>query len=74
MAPQLIFPKEELVVTTPRQLAPIMGPMMKGVEIEGAGRRSMEKLTIGRVFTNQHGETEIDDYGWSPEMDEVEEG
>ena len=34
----------------------------------------MEKLAIGRVYTNQHGETEIDDYGWSPEMDEVEEG
>ena len=34
----------------------------------------MEKLDIGRVYTNQYGETEIDDYGWSPEMDEVEEG
>ena len=34
----------------------------------------MKKLAIGRVYTNQYGETEIDDYGWSPEMDEVEEG
>ena len=34
----------------------------------------MEKLAIGRVYTNQYGETEIDDYGWSPEMDAVEEG
>ena len=34
----------------------------------------MEKLTIGRVYTNQYGETEIDDYGWSSEMDELEEG
>ena len=34
----------------------------------------MEKLAIGRVYTNQYGETEIDDYRWSPEMDEVEEG
>ena len=40
----------------------------------GEARRGMEKLAIGRVFTNQHGETEIDDYGWSPEMDEVDEG
>ena len=74
MAPQLIFPVEELAVTTPRQLAPTVGPVMKGVEIVGAARRGMEKLAIGRVFTNRHGETEIDDYGWSPEMDEVEEG
>ena len=34
----------------------------------------MEKLAIDRVYTNQYGETEINDYGWSPEMDEVEEG
>ena len=74
MAPQLIFPEEELAVTTPRQLAPTVGPVMKGFEIVGAARRGMEKLAIGRVFTNQHGETEIDDNGWSPEMDEVEEG
>ena len=47
---------------------------MKGVEIMGAAHRGMEKLGIGRVFTNQHGETEIDIYGWSSEMDEVEEG
>ena len=74
MALELIFPEEELAVTTPRQLAPTVGPVMKGVEIVGAARRGMEKLAIGRVFTNQHGETEINDYGWSPEMDEVEEG
>ena len=29
---------------------------------------------LHRVYTNQYGETEIDDYGWSLEMDEVEEG
>ena len=40
----------------------------------GEARRGMEKLAIGRVYTNQYGETEIDDYGWSPEMEEVEEG
>ena len=61
-------------MTTPRQLAPTVGPVMKGVEIMGEARRGMEKLAIGRVYTNQYGETEIDDYGWSPEMDEVEEG
>ena len=74
MAPELIFPKEELAVTTPRQLAPTVGPVMKGVEIVGAARRGMEKLAIGRLFTNQLGETEIDDLGWSSEMDEVDEG
>ena len=74
MAPVLIFPKEELTVTTPRQLAPTVGPMMKGVEIVGAARRAMEKLAIGRVYTDEHGETEIDDSGWTSEMNEVDEG
>ena len=46
MAPQLIFFEEELAVTTPRQLAPTVGPVMKGVEIVGPARRGMEKLAI----------------------------
>ena len=67
MAPELIFPEEELAVTTPRQLGPTVGPtVMKGVEIVGAARRAMEKLAIGRVYTDEHGETEIDDSGWTP--------
>ena len=70
MAPQLSFPEEVLAVTTPRQLASTVGSVMKGVEIMGETRRRMEKLAIGRVYTNQYGETEIDDYGWTPEMDE----
>ena len=74
MAPELIFHKEELTMTTPRQLAPTVGPMMKGVEIMGAARRALEKLAIGRVYTDEHGETEIDDSGWTSEMNEVDEG
>ena len=74
MAPELILPEEELAVTTPRQLAPTVGPMMKGVEIVGAARRAMEKLAIGRVYTDEHGETEIDVSGWTSEMNEVDEG
>ena len=74
MAPQLSFPEEVLAMTTPRQFAPTVGPVMKGVEIMGETRRGMEKLAIGQVYTNQDGEKEIDDYGWSPEMDQVEEG
>ena len=34
----------------------------------------MEKLAIGRVYTDEHGETEIDDSGWTSEMNEVNEG
>ena len=71
MASELIFPQEELAVITPRQLAPTVGRMMKGVEIVGAARRAMEKLAIGRVYTDEHGETEIDDSGWTSEMNEV---
>ena len=44
------------------------------VEIVGAARRAMEKLAIGRVYTDEHGETEIDDSGWTSEMNEVDEG
>ena len=53
---------------TPRQLAPTVVPVMKGVEIVGAARQGMEKLAIGRVYTNHYGETEIDDYGWSSDV------
>ena len=51
-----------------------MGQEIRGVEIVGAARRAMEKLAIGRIYTDEHGETEIDDSGWTPEMEEVEEG
>ena len=34
----------------------------------------MEKLAIGRVYTDEHRETEIDDSGWTPDMQEVDEG
>ena len=34
----------------------------------------MEKLAIGRVYTDEHGETEIDDSGWTSDMHEVDEG
>ena len=48
--------------------------MMKGVEIVGTARRATEKLAIRRVYTDEHGETEIDDSGWTSEMQEVDEG
>ena len=48
--------------------------MMKGVDIVGAARRVMEKLAIRRVYTDEHGETEIDDSGWTSDMHEVDEG
>ena len=52
MAPELTFLEEGLAVTTPRQLAPTVGQEMRGVEIVGAARRAMEKLAIGRVYTD----------------------
>ena len=61
-------------MTTPRQLAPTVGPVIKGNFITGEARRGMENLAIGRVYTNHWGKTEIDDYGWSPEADSDEEG
>ena len=31
-------------------------------------------LAIGRVYTDEHGETEIDYSGWTSDMNEVDEG
>ena len=44
MAPQLSFPEEVLAVTTPRQLAPTVEQVMKGVEITGEAQRGIEEL------------------------------
>ena len=63
MAPQLSFSGEVLAVTTPRQLAPTVGPVMKGVEITGEARRGMENFIINQIFTNQKEAAVITDFG-----------
>ena len=53
MAPQLSFQEEVLAVTTPRQLAPTVGQVTKGVEIIGEARQGMENFVISQIFTDQ---------------------
>ena len=62
------------VVTKPRQLAPTVGRVSKGVTIIGEAQRGMQHLAIGRVMINLQGEQIVDDSGWSPELDSVETG
>ena len=61
-------------VTKPRQLAPTVGPVPRGVTITGEAQRNMQHLAIGRVLINLQGEQIVDDSGWSPELDLVETG
>ena len=61
-------------VTKPRQWAPTVGRVSKGVTIIGEPQRGMRHLAIGRVMINLQGEQIVDDSGWSPELDSVETG
>ena len=73
MAPKLIFPEEELALTTPRQLVPTVGPMIKGVEIIGTARRGMENFlpSVGpsSVCTQKPSST---NFGWKSEAYSLE--
>ena len=68
------YPLVTPVVTKPRQLAPTVGLVSKGVTITGEAQRNMQHLAIGRVLINLQGEQIMDDSGWSPELDLVETG
>ena len=59
-------------VTKPRQLAPTVGLVSKGVTLTGEAQHGMQHLAIGRVLINLQGEQIMDDSGWSPELDSVE--
>ena len=68
------YPLVTPAVTKPRQLAPTVGRVPKGVTITGEAQRNMQHLAIGRVLINLQGEQIVDDLGWSPELDLVETG
>ena len=68
------YPLVTPAVTKPRQLAPTVGRVPKGVTITGEAQRNMQHLAIGRVLINLQGEQIVDDSGWSPELDLVETG
>ena len=61
-------------VTKPRQLAPTVRRVSKGVMITGEAQRGMQHLAIGQVLINLQGEQIVDDSRWSPELDLVETG
>ena len=66
------YPMVTPAVTKPRQLAPTVGRVSKGVTITGEAQRGMQHLAIGRVLINLQGEQIVDDSGWSLELDLVE--
>src|SRR5664279_4619472 len=74
MAPQQSSPMRTLAVTTPRQLAPTVGPTTKGVVFLEGSLPGIEKLAIGRMRTSRRRRIYIDDVGWGPETDSLESG
>ena len=62
-------PRVTSAVTTPRQLAPTVGPASSNVFITGEARRNTQDLVIGEVMMNQQGEPVIDDSGWGMRLD-----
>ena len=61
-------------VTTPRHLAPTVGPAAKSVIIKGAALQGMKNLVVGRIIINMEGEPIVDDSGWGPGLDLLESG
>src|ERR1041385_9095290 len=59
-------------VTFPRQLAPIVGPALAGVEILGGALQGMKGFVTGRITRSRRGKLCIDDSTWGPDADSVE--
>ena len=68
------YPMVTSAVTTPRQLAPTVGPASKGVIIMGEAMQGIKNFVFGEVTINSHGEPIVDDSGWGPESDLLESG
>src|SRR6185369_3590479 len=60
-------------VTIPRQLAPTVGPAVKGVTFRAGSMKGAEDLVVGRIITVD-GTPLIDDSSWGPEADYLETG
>ena len=72
--PTQSHPMVTFAVTTPRHLAPTVGPAAKSVIIKGAALEGMKNLVVGRIIINMEGEPIVDDSGWGPESDLLESG
>ena len=69
------YPKvASAVLSTPRQLAPSVGNVAKGVTIMGEAKRGAENFVFGQITVNEQGESIVDDFGWWPESDLLESG
>ena len=60
-------------VTIPRQLAPTVGPAVKGVTFRAGSKSGCKEIAIGQV-EDINGVPFIDDSEWGPEADRVEFG
>ena len=74
MASYPSYPMVTSDVTIPRQLAPTVGPMPKGVYITGEALLGMEQFAIREITINDRGECVVDDYGWSSKFDQIKTG
>ena len=73
MASQTGSPKRTLAVTTPRQLAPTVGPSRGSIVFSEGARPGIEKLAIGRLRRSRHGNYYNHDT-WGPEFAFIESG
>ena len=58
-------------MTSPRQLAPTVGPTHEGVVFLEGALRGMEGIAVGRMMKSRRGKLYIDNAAWGPEADSV---
>ena len=67
------YPLVTPAVTKPRQLAPTVGQVPRGVTITGEAQRGMQHLAIGRVMINLQEEQIVHDLGEIRKQNSLEE-
>ena len=61
-------------MTTPRQLAPTVGPAHGGFEFLKGNFEGLKGYAVGRMAKSRHDKLYIDDEGWGPEAGSIEYG
>src|SRR6266536_1408485 len=74
MAPHLSPFARTSVVSSPRQLAPTVGPTHDGFEFLKGNFARLKGYALGRMTKSRCGKLYIDDAGWGPEAGSIEYG
>ena len=61
-------------MSTPRQLAPTVGPAHDGFVFLKGNFKGLKGYTLGRMTKSHRGKLYIDDEGWGPEAGSIEYG